>query len=93
MGLITTTVPQDFVPPTVFNVFNFLRAGNALRNIPLTIALVGAKTSAGTGVAGQVYDVLDSAQTDGIAGAMVSWRRWRATRCSSAASCSGRPRW
>jgi phage tail sheath gpL-like len=69
MGLITTTVPEDFVPPTVFNVFNFLRAGNALRNIPLTVAIVGAKTSAGSGVAGQVYDVLDSAQTDAIAGA------------------------
>lgn len=69
MGTITTSVPTDFVPPQTFHVFNFLRAGNALRNIPLTVALVGAKSAAGTGVAGNVYEVLDSAQVDGIAGA------------------------
>lgn len=66
---ITTSVPADFVPPQTFHVFNFLRAGNALRNVPLTVALVGAKSSAGTGVAGTVYEVNDSPTTDRIAGA------------------------
>jgi phage tail sheath gpL-like len=67
-GTITTSVPADFVAPQTFHIFNFLRAGNALRNIPLVVALVGAKTSAGTGTAGAVYDVNDSAQTDAVAG-------------------------
>lgn len=66
---ITTSVPTDFVPPQTFHVFNFLRAGNALRNVPLTVALVGAKSAAGTGVAGTVYEVNDSLTTDRIAGA------------------------
>lgn len=66
---ITTTIDPSFVPPTTFNVFNFLRAGNALRNIPLTVALVGTKSAAGTGVVGQVYEVNDSLSTDLLAGA------------------------
>lgn len=66
---IATTVPTDNVVPQTFHVFNFLRAGNALRNVPLVVALVGAKTSAGTGVAGSVYEVNDSITTDRIAGA------------------------
>lgn len=65
---ITTTVDPTFVPPTTFNVFNFLRAGNALRNIPLTVAIVGTKSAAGTGVVGQVYEVNDAATTDLLAG-------------------------
>jgi phage tail sheath gpL-like len=68
MSPITTSVPTDFVPPQTFHVFNFLRAGSALRNVPLTVALVGAKTAAGTGVAGTVYPVNDAAQSDGVAG-------------------------
>lgn len=65
---ITTSVPEDFVPPQTFHVYNFLRAGNALRNIPLTVALVGMKSATGTGVAGTVYPVGDSAEDDKIAG-------------------------
>lgn len=68
MGTIVTGVPVDNVVPQTFHVFNFLRAGNALRNIPLTVALVGTKSAGGTGVAGTVYNVTDSSETDKIAG-------------------------
>jgi phage tail sheath gpL-like len=66
---INTTVPEDFVPPQTFHVFNFLRAGNALRSVPLTVALICTKSNAGTAVVGQVYDVNDSATMDLLAGA------------------------
>lgn len=66
--LINTSIPNDNVVPTTFHVFNFLRAGNALVDLPLRIALVGAKSAAGTWTAGQVYDVLDSTSTDGGSG-------------------------
>lgn len=68
MGTIVTSIPTDNVVPQTFHQFNFLRAGNALRNIPLTVALIGAKSAAGTGVAGTVYDVTDAIETDKVAG-------------------------
>lgn len=63
-----TTIPNDNVVPTVFHDFAFLKAGNSLVNVPLTVALVGAKSAAGTGVAGTKYDVVDGAQVDRVAG-------------------------
>jgi phage tail sheath gpL-like len=65
---INATVSADYVVPTTFNVFNYLKAANALTNVPTVVALIGTKSSAGTGVAGQIYDVSDAAVTDVLAG-------------------------
>jgi phage tail sheath gpL-like len=65
---ISTTVSTDLVAPGTFNVFNYLKAANALVNVPLSVALIATKSSAGTGVVGQIYDVNDANVIDGIAG-------------------------
>lgn len=65
---IVTNVPTGFVVPTTFNVFNYLRAAGSLISVPLTVAIVGTMSSAGTGVVGQVYDADDATITDALAG-------------------------
>jgi len=61
-------VPTDFLTPGTFHIFNFLRAAGALVNFPLTVALVGMKTAAGTAVVGQIYDATDADTTDALGG-------------------------
>lgn len=65
---IETGVPSSFLPPGTFHTFNYLRSGGALVNVPLTVALVGMKSSAGTGVVGTVYEVKDPVTSDALAG-------------------------
>lgn len=65
---IVTNVPNNFVPPGTFNVFNYLRAGGSLINVPLTVAMIATKSAAGTAVLGTVYEVSDPAISDGLAG-------------------------
>lgn len=66
---IATSVDESFVPPQTFHVFNFLRNANALRNIPLTVAIIATKSAAGTAAVGNIYDCNDSISTDALAGA------------------------
>lgn len=65
---ITTNVPNNLERPQTFHVFNYLNAGGALVSIPLTVALIGTMAASGTAVAGTVYDVGESAQTDALFG-------------------------
>jgi phage tail sheath gpL-like len=68
VGSFITNVPSDYAPPQTFHTFNYLLQAGIRRNIPLTVAFIGTKSSAGTGVVGQVYDVTDAAITDTLAG-------------------------
>jgi phage tail sheath gpL-like len=64
----TTGVPNNLNRPQTFHVFNFLRAGGSLVNVPLTIALIGTKRSTGTAVPGVIYDATNAAATDALGG-------------------------
>lgn len=67
---MSSIIPVDYVVPGTFHQFNYLREGGALTNVPLTLAIIGTKSSAGTAVAGQVYDLdgLTSIETDALGG-------------------------
>ncbi len=68
---INTNVPNSLLRPQTFHTFTFLRAGGKLTNVPLRIALIGAKlTSGATATAGVVYDTtgLTNADTDAMFG-------------------------
>lgn len=66
---IVTNVPSDNVVPQTFHSFNYLRNAGSLINIPLTVAIIATKSAAGTGAVGVVFDVTESSQSDGLAGA------------------------
>lgn len=68
---INTNVPSSLLRPQTFHTFTYLRAGGKLTNVPLRIALIGAKLTAGaTATAGVVYDTtgLTNADTDAMFG-------------------------
>lgn len=68
---INTNVPNSLLRPQTFHTFTFLRGGGKLTNVPLRIALIGAKlTSGATATANTVYDVtgLTNADTDAMFG-------------------------
>lgn len=61
-------IPTNFFVPGTFFLFNYLRQGGSLVNVPLTVALIGTKTAAGTATLGQVYDAVDTITTDALGG-------------------------
>jgi phage tail sheath gpL-like len=66
--MINTGVPNSLNQARTFHTFTYLYANRALVSLPMRIALVGMKTAAGTAVVGQVYEVVDATQTDGLFG-------------------------
>lgn len=66
---INTGVPSNLNQPRTFHAFTYLYANRSLVSLPMRIALVGMKTAAGTAVNGQVYEVVDATQSDGLFGA------------------------
>jgi len=67
---VTSIIPSNYYVPGTFHKFNYLSAGGALVNVPMTVAIIGTKSSAGTAVAGTVYDLstASAADSDGLAG-------------------------
>lgn len=68
---INTNVPNSLLRPQTFHTFTFLRAGGRLTNVPLKIALIGAKLTTGaTATVNTVYDVtgLTNSDTDAMFG-------------------------
>lgn len=64
---IVTNVPNSLLRPQTFHVFTFLRAAGKLTNVPLKIALIGAKRSTGTATVNTVYDMTGLTPSDGDA--------------------------
>lgn len=84
---INTGVPNSLNRPQDFHTFTFLRAGGTLTNVPLRIALIGAKLTTGaTATANAVYDLgsLTNADTDTLFGASSEL----ALMCRQAALCA-----
>lgn len=84
---IQTNVPNSLNRPQDFHTFTFQRAGGALTNVPLRIALIGAKLTTGaTSTANTVYDLgsLVNADTDTLFGASSEL----ALMCRQAAACA-----
>ena len=65
--MIVTNVSNSLLRPQTFHTFTVLRASGKLTNVPLRIALIGAKSSAGTATLGQVYDMTGLTPGDGDA--------------------------
>jgi phage tail sheath gpL-like len=65
---VNTGVSALLRRPQTFHNFTYSFASRGLTPLPLRIALIGAKTSAGTGVAGTVYEISDAPQADGLFG-------------------------
>lgn len=62
---IQTGVPNSLLRPQTFHTFTFLRSGGRLTDVPLRIALIGAKLTTGaTATAGVVYDTTGMTTTD-----------------------------
>jgi len=66
--MINTGVPSNLNVPQTFHTFTYLYANRSLISLPIRIALVGMKSSAGTAVNGTIYEVADATQTDGLFG-------------------------
>ncbi len=62
--MITTGVSTSLRRPQTFHQFTYQYAARALVPLPLRIALIGAMRSTGTAVAGTVYEIGDSQQSD-----------------------------
>lgn len=69
VNTFSTGVPTSQLVPGTFHVFNYLRAAGSLASVPLTIAIIGTKTSTGTAVVGTIYDATNAATTDALGGA------------------------
>lgn len=66
--MIQTGVPNSLLRPQTFHTFTFLRASGKLTNVPLRIALIGAKLTTGaTATAGTVYEMAGLTAGDGDA--------------------------
>lgn len=66
--MITTNVPSNINRPSTFHQFNYLRASNAIVSVPLTIAIIGTMSSAGTATPGVIYEASDATTTDALFG-------------------------
>ncbi len=62
---IVTNVPNSLLRPQTFHTFLASHVSGKLTSVPLTIALIGAKTSAGTATVGTVYDMTGQTAADG----------------------------
>lgn len=67
---IVTNVPNTLLRPQTFHTFLASHVAGKLTSVPLSIALIGAKSSSGTATAGTVYDMtgLTAADGDGLFG-------------------------
>lgn len=65
---INTGVPSTLNQPRTFHTFTYLYANRSLVSLPMRVVLIGMKTAAGTATNGQVYEVVDATQTDGLFG-------------------------
>lgn len=65
---INTGVSNNLRRPQTFHTFTYAFAFASLVPVPLRVALIGMKSSAGTAVAGTVYEVVDVIQTDALFG-------------------------
>lgn len=67
---IVTNVSNSLLRPQTFHTYNVSRQGGQLTNVPLSIALIGAQSSAATATANTIYDVtsLTPQQTDAMFG-------------------------
>jgi phage tail sheath gpL-like len=66
--MINTGVPSNLNQPRTFHTFTYLYANRSLVSLPMRIGLIGMKSAAGTATNGQVYEVVDATQTDGLFG-------------------------
>jgi phage tail sheath gpL-like len=79
---IVTNVPNSLLRPQTFHTFLASHVAGKLTSVPLSIALIGAKTTTGsTAVAGTVYDMtgLTAADGDGMfgqSGELALMHRW-----------------
>lgn len=65
---IVTNVPNSLLRPQTFHTFLASHVAGKLTSVPLSIALIGAKTTTGaTATAGTVYDMTGLTATDGDA--------------------------
>jgi phage tail sheath gpL-like len=62
---IVTNVPNTLLRPQTFHTFLASHVAGKLTSIPLSIALIGAKSSAGTATANTVYDMTGLTAVDG----------------------------
>lgn len=65
---INTGISPQLLNPQTFHAFTYSFATPGLIPLPLRIALIGAKTAGGTGVAGTVYEVPDPQTGDTLFG-------------------------
>lgn len=67
---IVTNVPNSLLRPQTFHTFLASHVAGKLTSVPLSIALIGAKSAAGTATTGTVYDMtgLTAADGDGLFG-------------------------
>lgn len=65
---INTGVSPGLRAPATFHSFTYSFAKQPLTNLPLRMAIVGAKTATGTGTANAIYPVTDVASSDAIMG-------------------------
>lgn len=68
VNTFSTGVPNNLNQPNTYHAFNYLRAGGSLVSVPLTIALIGIKSTVGTAVVGTIYDATNAADTDTLGG-------------------------
>ena len=66
--MIASIIPAGFVVPTTAHNFVYQRVAGGLVSIPMTIAIIGTKSAAGTATIGQVYDATDPGTTDLLGG-------------------------
>lgn len=62
---IVTNVPNNLLRPQTFHTFLASHVAGKLTSVPLSIAIIAAKSSAGTATANTVYDMTGLTATDG----------------------------
>lgn len=65
---VNTGVSNQLRRPQTFHNFTYSFANRQLVPVPLRVALVGAKTAAGTAAVATVFEIADTVQSDGLFG-------------------------
>lgn len=65
---VITGVSSTLRNPQTFHVFTYQFAARSLVPLPIRVAIVGTMSSAGTAVAGTIYEISDAVQTDTLFG-------------------------
>lgn len=66
--MINTGVSNQLRQPATYHVFTYQFAARSLVPLPLRVALIGAKSAAGTATPGTLYECSDATQTDALFG-------------------------